>query len=37
MRINVIETYLAHDQKIEVQILYPHKLGIFLEIKLHLK
>jgi hypothetical protein len=24
MRINVIETYLAHDQKIEVQILYPH-------------
>lgn len=25
MRINVIETYLAHDQKIEVQILYPHR------------
>lgn len=24
MRINVIETCLAHDQKIEVQILYPH-------------
>lgn len=24
MRINVIVTYLAHDQKIEVQILYPH-------------
>jgi hypothetical protein len=24
MRIDVIETCLAHDQKIEVQILYPH-------------
>ena len=25
MRINVIETCLAHDQKILVQILYPHR------------
>jgi hypothetical protein len=26
MRINVIVTYLAHDQKIEVRILYPHNI-----------